>query len=329
MKLVLILALLMFFSCTKHSDIKVRNINLDESISENSFDSVLVKVESFYLEDGEKSGIGYLRNIIPIADKYLVVFDANLNEPIKIFDIKGKFLRILGRVGKGPGEYKFPIWVQADNKYLYLYDGQLRRLSIFDIADFSYISSFNTKYFYTGMLLFNDKILMKQQNWSERQTTVGKFDIYNKVGHILNDFTLGNDVDPKKINIEEIPEMNFGCALFDSKYLIYIDMMEYKLTCYNLIKNQIEWMTQLANFKRGEKKYNIFSLQNIDDQTIVLEMGANYYCFNGKGEYLRKIKLADPFISKIWKRNLLTATQPSENSKGGILNPKITIFKVK
>ncbi len=179
------------------------------------------------------------------------------------------------------------------------------------------------------MLLFNENIIMKKQNWSDSQTTIGNFDIYNKSGKIINDFTLENNFDPKKINIKKIPEMNFGCILFNNKYLIYIDMIEYKLMSYNLIANQMEWELQLVNIKRGEKTFNIFSLQNIDDQTIILEMGTNYYFFNGSGEFLRDIKLSDLFISKFWDQNLLTASQPAEDSNGSILNPKITIFKMK
>lgn len=319
----------MLNSCSKHSDIKIRNINLNDGISETNFDSIFVKTKDFYLEDGEKRDLGYLKNIFAFDDKYLAVFDANLNEPIKIFDFKGQFIGVLGGVGKGPGEYKFPICIQADNKYFYLYDGQLRRLIIYDITDFSYITSFKTKYSYTGMFLFNNKIIMKQQNLSERQTSIGKFDIYNKTGEIISDFILGDNFDYKKINIEKIPEMNFGYMLFKNKYLIYIDMVEYRLKCYNLMTNQLEWVTQLANIKPGEKGYSIFSLQNIDDQTIVLEMGTTYYFFNKDGEYFKKIKLPDIFISKFWKRNLLTAIQPTENSNGGFLNSKITAFGVK
>ncbi len=55
------------------------------------------------------------------------------DETIKLFDADGRFLRIVGRLGEGPGEYRAPMIGTAGDRLL-VQDANLSRFSVFDSA---------------------------------------------------------------------------------------------------------------------------------------------------------------------------------------------------
>jgi hypothetical protein len=53
---------------------------------------------------------------------------------IKVFDAEGKFLRIIGRQGQGPGEFKWPSMVHAAEDNLMVWERTTRRMSVLNLA---------------------------------------------------------------------------------------------------------------------------------------------------------------------------------------------------
>ena len=54
------------------------------------------------LETSTEALVGNIQQIIPAGDKIII---ATTDNSIKVFDLKGKFLNNVGRIGKGPGEF--------------------------------------------------------------------------------------------------------------------------------------------------------------------------------------------------------------------------------
>jgi hypothetical protein len=68
----------------------------------------------------------------PLADGRIVILNAG-NREMLFFGPDGRFLRSVGRSGSGPGEFLDPRWLGlGDGDTLYVWDGRLLRLSIFD-----------------------------------------------------------------------------------------------------------------------------------------------------------------------------------------------------
>jgi hypothetical protein len=62
----------------------------------------------------------------------LVVLNSGTNE-IRVYDVAGRYVRDLGRLGDGPGEFAAPLWLHviADDSVL-VFDRRQRRLTVFD-----------------------------------------------------------------------------------------------------------------------------------------------------------------------------------------------------
>lgn len=73
--------------------------------------------------------------IIDVAvDRSGRVFIADIQQQvIHVFNSNGRFLRQLGRSGKGPGEFVTLKWVQIQNDYLYAYDPNQQQVSVFSL----------------------------------------------------------------------------------------------------------------------------------------------------------------------------------------------------
>lgn len=69
----------------------------------------------------------------------------HFDRSIVVFDENGKFIKRMGREGRGPGE--FSNMVTLGPKYysdkLFVYDNVLKRVTLFDTRSLSYLESFN------------------------------------------------------------------------------------------------------------------------------------------------------------------------------------------
>ncbi|MDR2036799.1 MAG: 6-bladed beta-propeller [Bacteroidales bacterium] len=111
-------------------------IDLD-AISEGDslkLSSVFKPVETIILETNENCLIGEI-NAIQAFDDYLFILDMHQAKGLFVFNREGKFIRRIGSIGKGPGEYTFPrdFTIDPDKKEIYLLDFNTNSIHLYTL----------------------------------------------------------------------------------------------------------------------------------------------------------------------------------------------------
>lgn len=71
---------------------------------------------------------------------------------VKVFDDRGKLLRVIGRRGTGPGEFNFPTHLSLSDGQLYVADTANARIEVFDEAG-KFLRQFGQRGLYVGNLV--------------------------------------------------------------------------------------------------------------------------------------------------------------------------------
>lgn len=98
----------LFVTCLSNneSDNQTLTIDLEKAIDDNrSIDlkSIVSKVEYVALETNDSIVIGYSKAFV--TNKYILILSIGNSSNMYLFDRKGKFIRRIGKMGQGPGEY--------------------------------------------------------------------------------------------------------------------------------------------------------------------------------------------------------------------------------
>ena len=92
--------------------------------------------------EGLDDAFGRVRGIVLDESLRMFVVDA-LSHEVRVFDRDGRLLQIIGREGRGPGEFKSPWRVAIDpTDSVWVWDQTLQRFSVFD-EDGAFARSFN------------------------------------------------------------------------------------------------------------------------------------------------------------------------------------------
>ncbi|MBT3244175.1 MAG: 6-bladed beta-propeller [Bacteroidetes bacterium] len=112
-----------------------RNLNASELIDEVEIIPLESKVDSYFRYS----------NCYSIGNKYILVVDSEGAELV-LFDRKGKFIRAIGKKGKGPGEFGIPkeATMDSDEEFIYVYDTGINKLMKFSIKGL-FINEISTK----------------------------------------------------------------------------------------------------------------------------------------------------------------------------------------
>lgn len=83
---------------------------------------------------GDRDGAGALPSTPLVSPEingyYLVtISDGPTEEPPRLFDSTGRFVRVIGRLGEGPNEYRRPGHIHRVNDSAWIYDMALRRIT--------------------------------------------------------------------------------------------------------------------------------------------------------------------------------------------------------
>ena len=178
-KLSIILIIFLIYCCANSSrtmESKASGqyvINLD-NVKNNPDDVFLLSslykgVKTILLETNESCLIGRM-NKIRVFDQYLLILDRHIAKSLYIFDKEGRFLKKIGNVGGGPGEYVEPsdFTIDKDNKIIYVLDGRSNRINKYDLVTGKFINaikldanmrSYNIEYI--GGKLFADAYFSK------------------------------------------------------------------------------------------------------------------------------------------------------------------------
>ena len=79
---------------------------------------------------------------ISAANQRMIIVDLIACD-LKVFDLKGNFLKRVGKLGSGPGEYRRIMGIAEDCKYFYVHDDVLRRVSVLGKEDMNFVRSFS------------------------------------------------------------------------------------------------------------------------------------------------------------------------------------------
>jgi hypothetical protein len=106
--------------------------------------SLFKKIKPIPLETTDESLIGYIHEV-QIFDGKIFVLDKNYAKGLFIFDMDGKFIRKIGRIGEGTGEYidLSDFTVDETKNEIYLNDRGKNSIMIYDINTGRYIRQIN------------------------------------------------------------------------------------------------------------------------------------------------------------------------------------------
>ena len=145
------------FSDTNCIEIDIDGVKTSENIC---FSNFFENFKLIPLETTEECQIGRIDNIRIIRDK-IVVLDKSIAKSVFVFDLTGKFLTRIGRIGKGPGEYISLTTISTDEtrNEIAVYDGMLNRILLFSSSGtFLKDVQLNSKISAKSIELFKDYI---------------------------------------------------------------------------------------------------------------------------------------------------------------------------
>jgi hypothetical protein len=106
--------------------------------------SFFKNIRTVILEEHDDALIGDIQ-WIQAFDDYILIFDFFIAKKLFVFDKNGKFLRQIGKAGRGPGEYiqVIDFCIDPERREIYLLDSGLRKALKYNLDTGEYISSIN------------------------------------------------------------------------------------------------------------------------------------------------------------------------------------------
>jgi len=124
--LIIILPIFLFLGCNKPEQkvkphVPVIDFELSRTTKDYQLSDIAKRIEYIELEANKESFIGEINRINFINDK-IIILDRTLQK-ILLFSFDGKFIRTIGKRGKGPGEYTrlYDLDVNETNEEIYVY----------------------------------------------------------------------------------------------------------------------------------------------------------------------------------------------------------------
>ena len=125
------------------------------------FSDVFNSPRIILLDDSVESLLGDIDKV-EIVDNNIFVLDGSVAKTLFMFNDKGRFIRKIGRLGNGKGEYISPIDFSFDRErmHIYILDRQQRRIHEYDYTSGEHIRSIIIPHFSANMFCYKDFIYM-------------------------------------------------------------------------------------------------------------------------------------------------------------------------
>lgn len=268
---------------------------------------------------------------------------------IKVFDQRGKYIRTIGRKGQGPGEFQSVTRIQIlPNNDLLIYDGNIRRLSLFTFngiykssKSISTIPALDLRINSQGLSLVNTVQLNPQS--AQAVTSIGIYD---------QDFNLLKTIitsDPKDVQTPFLP-FNVWTILHDDSILIG-NNESYELKIFDFQGNLIKKITKdytPIKITEAEKRESLKKLEQpmnkkvpefhpafrsiTDDEKgrlfvetweqIESREGHIYNIHDEQGKFISTIVLK--FSPQVWKKGELYTIEEDEDGYPNVKRYKVT-----
>jgi hypothetical protein len=147
--ILIIISICAFISCGNRQDnvhetkslytVDVDKLKHSDTVYTSSF---FKNVRTIILEDHDDALIGDIHGI-QVFDNYILIYDFFIAKKLFVFDKNGKFLRQIGRVGRGPGEYiqVLDFCIDPERREIYLLDSGARKALKYNLDTGEYINS--------------------------------------------------------------------------------------------------------------------------------------------------------------------------------------------
>lgn len=179
-------------------------------------------------------------------DGLFYILDAG-NNRIQVFDNAAKFIRTIGREGKGPGEFTYPVDVAIDSQNNLLISESMGRVQILD-AEGSYKKGFKPTETYPGRMAVNREGMVYLYN-AGRSAIDALFLLYDYEGNIVG--KIGSPGTKEAPYLRTMKNLNHFCL--DSKDNLCISYISRTLLeKYSKAGNLIWQSLYEANFKVPE-----------------------------------------------------------------------------
>ncbi len=125
----LLLVLLLFIiNCKNTENTKSHKIGECKAPFTNGYEEIFKEPKLIFLETTDKSLIGYVKEILETSN-FIFILDIQQNK-VLCFDKNGRYIKQIGKNGKGPGEYLRPIDIlySKKDKCLWVYDSKSRKI---------------------------------------------------------------------------------------------------------------------------------------------------------------------------------------------------------
>jgi hypothetical protein len=168
-------------------------IDLDVPREEAIKASALFKnVKTIILEEDRQSLLGRA-DAIQLFDGYLYIIDSHIAKTLLVFDLEGKFVRKIGGIGRGPGEYIriVDFTIDKENKILYILDDLGLKANKYKTTDGSYIGSINMHFGRTNIMsiqFYNNALYARNHPWDDNTDDCLFMKLDPKTGSILEKY---------------------------------------------------------------------------------------------------------------------------------------------
>ena len=260
------------------------------------FDDLFKLDKEIQLEAGEGHFIASLINILVAKNGDIIAKDSGPVSKVFVFDQNGRFKKILGGTGDGPGEYKA---VQAmalnSNGEILLFDFFGTKISLFD-SSYNFIKMFQPKSGFRGMYVYgSDKIYLYETNVPQFVKTKNKNTIVkiNYAGDTLKSFApLAEALRPLKFS----PSTD-GIAFDKQGHIYEMNPMYYEIRKFdldgNLIKKFGDIKLKMVEQNGGNgQKFEVPKLNDgpfvFDSKIIMVDASGSLDFYDDEGNLVKK-----------------------------------------
>jgi len=152
--LIIIYSLALSISCTKHNKTIESSesgryvIDLDNITNDPNnyfvYSTLYKGIRTILLETNDSCLVGEI-NKMQVYDQFIFILDNSIAKSLLVFDREGRFIRKIGRVGGGPGEYVEPtdFTLDTENRTIYVLDMHTKRINKYDLITGNFLYPIN------------------------------------------------------------------------------------------------------------------------------------------------------------------------------------------
>ncbi len=182
------MALFLLCSCSNKSHSKSGSQSELEKIelsngTKKSMNYTVSEFKTILLDDDSSGSLFSNIAKVLVRNQKIFILDGGSTHLIYVFDISGKFIRTIGTIGQGPGEYIDARDFTVKGDYLYVCNDRARKIMTYSISDGSFISEMKIPFVPRAFSLLNNGnillVLPKDQNG-------GQIAVVNDKGEVVS-----------------------------------------------------------------------------------------------------------------------------------------------